>query len=48
MKDYDQATGTIVRTTKRSDGIYILHIKFTKIDVKVVNKIQAMVCKYDD
>ncbi|WP_294427704.1 PilZ domain-containing protein [uncultured Treponema sp.] len=48
MKDNDHAIGTIVRTTKRSDGIYILHIKFIKIDVKVVNRIQAMVCKYDD
>lgn len=47
-KQNDQAVGTIVRTTKRSDGIYILHIRFLKIDLKVVNRIQAMVCKYDD
>ena len=47
-KQNDHAVGTIVRTTKRSDGIYILHIKFIKIDTKVVNRIQAMVCKYDD
>ena len=47
-KQTDHAVGTIVRTTKRSDGIYILHIKFIKIDVKVTNKIQAMVCKYDE
>lgn len=47
-KQNDQAVGTIVRTTKRSDGIYILHIKFIKIDVKVVNRIQAMVNKFDD
>ena len=47
-KQNDVAVGTIVRTTKRSDGIYILHIKFIKIDVKVTNRIQAMVCKYDD
>ena len=47
-KENDQAVGTIVRTTKRSDGIYILHIRFLKIDVKVVNKIQAMVFKFDE
>ena len=47
-KQNDHAVGTIVRTTKRSDGIYILHIKFIKIDVKVVNRIQAMVNKFDD
>ncbi|MCR4822788.1 MAG: PilZ domain-containing protein [Treponema sp.] len=47
-KDNDHAVGTIVRTTKRSDGIYILHIKFIKIEEKVVNRIQAMVCEYDD
>lgn len=47
-KQNDQAVGTIVRTTKRSDGIYILHIRFLKIAVKVTNRIQAMVCKYDD
>lgn len=44
----DVAIGSIVRTTKRSDGIFILHIKFIKIDVKVVNRIQAMVCGYDE
>ena len=47
-KQNDQAVGTIVRTTKRSDGIFILHIKFIKIDVKVTNRIQAMVCKFDE
>ena len=47
-KQNDVAVGTIVRTTKRSDGIYILHIRFLKIDVKVVNRIQAMVYKYDE
>ena len=47
-KQLDNAVGTIVRTTKRSDGIYILHIKFIKIDVKVTNRIQAMVCKFDE
>ena len=47
-KQNDHAVGTIVRTTKRSDGIYILHIRFLKIEPKVVNRIQAMVCKYDD
>lgn len=46
-KQNDVAVGTIVRTTKRSDGIFILHIKFIKIDVKVTNRIQAMVCRYD-
>lgn len=47
-KENDVAVGTIVRTTKRSDGIYILHIKFIKIDVKVTNRIQAMVYKFDE
>lgn len=47
-KQNDHAVGTIVRTTKRSDGIYILHIKFIKIETKVINRIQAMVCNYDD
>ena len=47
-KQNDVAVGTIVRTTKRSDGIFILHIKFIKIDIKVTNRIQAMVCKYDE
>lgn len=47
-KQRDVAVGTIVRTTKRSDGIFILHIKFIKIDLKVANRIQAMVCRYDD
>lgn len=47
-KQLDNAVGTIVRTTKRSDGIYILHIKFIKIDVKVTNRIQAMVYKFDE
>lgn len=47
-KQNDHAVGTIVRTTKRSDGIYILHIKFIKIDVKVTNRIQAMVYKFDE
>lgn len=47
-KQTDVAVGTIVRTTKRSDGIYILHIRFIKIDVKVTNRIQAMVCKFDE
>lgn len=47
-KQNDHAVGTIVRTTKRSDGIYILHIRFLRIDVKAVNRIQAMVSKFDD
>ena len=47
-KQTDTAVGTIVRTTKRSDGIFILHIRFLKIDTKVVNRINAMVSKYDE
>ena len=47
-KQNDHVVGTIVRTTKRSDGIYILHIRFLRIDMKVVNRIQAMVSKFDD
>lgn len=47
MRQSDVAVGSIVRTTKRSDGIFILHIRFIKIELKVVNRIQAMVNKYD-
>uniref|UniRef100_UPI00388F50DF PilZ domain-containing protein n=1 Tax=Treponema sp. TaxID=166 RepID=UPI00388F50DF len=47
-KQTDSAVGTIVRTTKRSDGIFILHIRFIKIEPKVVNRINAMVSKYDE
>ena len=42
----DNAIGAIVRTTKRSDNVYILHIKFIKIDVAAVNRIQARVYGY--
>ncbi len=46
-KQTDKAIGIIVRTTKRSDNVYILHIRFLKIDLPVVNRIQAMVSHYD-
>jgi len=43
----DTAIGAIVRTTKRSDNIYILHIKFLKIAPAAVNRIEALVCGYE-
>lgn len=47
-KKMDSAIGVIVRTTKRSDNIFVLHIRFVKIDIPVVNRINAMVVHYDD
>lgn len=44
----DSAVGIIVRTTKRSDNVFVLHIKFIKIDLAVVNRINAMVIHYDE
>ena len=44
--DEDVVIGTIVRTTKRLDGLFILHIRFVKIELAVENRIQALVCKY--
>lgn len=46
-KQEDIIIGQIVKTTKRLDGLFILHIKFIKIDLPVINRIQAFVCKYD-
>lgn len=45
-RDVDSAIGTILRTTKREDGKFILHIKFVKIDPPTVNRIQAKACGY--
>lgn len=45
-RDEDVAIGTIVRTTKRVDGLFILHIRFVKVELAVENRIQALVCKY--
>ncbi|MBQ7159146.1 MAG: PilZ domain-containing protein [Treponema sp.] len=45
-KNEDSAIGTILRTTKREDGNFILHIKFVKIEPPVVNRIQAVAIGY--
>ncbi len=47
-KDMDSAIGIIVRTTKRIDNKFILHVKFVKIDLAVKNKIQAVACGYSE
>lgn len=47
-KQTDSAIGIIVRTTKRSDNIFVLHIRFIKIELAVVNRINAMVIHYDE
>ncbi len=47
-KDEDSAIGTILRTTKREDGNFILHIKFVKIEADVVNRIQSVAVGYAD
>lgn len=44
--DEDVVVGTIVRTTKRLDGLFILHIRFVKIELAVENRILALVCRY--
>ncbi|MBQ0051733.1 MAG: PilZ domain-containing protein [Treponema sp.] len=46
-KQVDNAVGVIVRTTKRADNVFVLHIRFVKIDSPVVNRINAMVTHYD-
>ncbi len=45
-KNEDSAIGTILRTTKRDDGNFILHIKFVKIEQDVVNRIQSVAIGY--
>lgn len=47
-KQTDSAVGVIVRTTKRSDNVFVLHIKFLEIDLAVANRINAMVIHYDE
>lgn len=47
-KQTDTAVGVIVRTTKRSDEVFVLHIKFLEIDLAAVNRINAMVIHYDE
>jgi hypothetical protein len=42
----DSAIGIIVRTTKRRDEQYVLHIRFIKIEKAVINRIHAHVYKY--
>lgn len=46
-KTTDSAIGSIVRTTKRKDGKFILHVRFLKIEVDVVNRIQAKAYGFD-
>ena len=46
--DEDVAIGTIIRTTKRLDGLFILHIRFVKIELAVENRIHALVCNYTE
>lgn len=46
-RDEDCAIGTILRTNKREDGNFILHIKFVKIEQDVVNRIQGVAIGYD-
>ncbi len=45
-RDEDSAIGTILRTTRRDDGNFILHIKFVKIEPDVVNRIQSVAIGY--
>jgi hypothetical protein len=47
-KDTDTAIGEIVRTTKRVDNNFILHVRFIKIETAVKNKIQAVACGYEE
>ena len=47
LKDTDTAIGSIVRTTKRSDGKFILHIRFLKVEIATVNRILAKIAKFD-
>lgn len=44
----DSAIGSIVRTTKRIDGMFILHVRFLKIENAATNRIQALAIGYDD
>ncbi|MBR0031117.1 MAG: PilZ domain-containing protein [Treponema sp.] len=46
MRDTDSAIGSIVRTTKRSDGKFILHIRFLKVEVATVNRILAKIANF--
>ncbi|MBR1715887.1 MAG: PilZ domain-containing protein [Treponema sp.] len=46
--DIDTAIGVIVRTTKRVDNNFILHVRFVKIGTAVKNKIQAIACGYEE
>lgn len=43
----DNAIGEIVRTTKRRDNVFVLHIKFIKIDYEVQNRINEHACGYN-
>ena len=47
MRDIDSAIGSIVRTTKRKDGKFILHVRFLKIEMEVVNRILAKTTGFD-
>ncbi|GEM_PF-880351 len=44
----DSAIGVILRTTKRRDNIFVLHIKFIDIANDVVNRIYELACGYEN
>ena len=46
MRDTDSAIGSIVRTTKRSDGKFILHIRFLQVEIETVNRILAKIANF--
>lgn len=46
LQDTDSAIGSIVRTTKRSDGKFILHIRFVKVEMETVNRILAKIANF--
>jgi len=42
-----KAIGVILRTTKRSDNVFVYHIKFNKISVENENLINEIACGYE-
>lgn len=47
-KEEAEAIGYILRTTKNKNEEYILHIKYERINIATVNKINAVAYKYND
>lgn len=47
-KDTENATGIIIRTTKTKESDYSLHVRFIKISTETVNKINAMISRFDE